>query len=385
MELAAELGVLPSPARTCLVTGSKGKGTVSRMIAWNLAECGRKVGLVLSPEELGHLDRVRIGNQPIPELDFLRFVNLLSGPLDKMLVLQPSDFYFSPSGIFLLVALLWFREQGVDTWVIEGGRGARFDEIGLLYASVGVVTNVLGEHLVRLGSGLDEIAADKLSLGNRCEALVIGRAVSRWEHLFPTGCSKVIVDDFPKDEPDDRWRPTWFRELVAIARAAAGCMQPGLPWRNFTSPSFLIARGGFRDAGPARGTVCCEAAVHRDCLDAEFLRRSGLSAGAAVIGVSDDKDGEGLFHALAAVGFRHIYTVAVSSRVGHIRPWSAPEGVARQIAEMEIVGDAGIGFAGKLLDLADRHGSLYIVGVQTFMRSVRRVLNIGITGPGGVR
>lgn len=380
-DLARRLGVLPTPLRTCLVTGSKGKGTVSRQIAWNLAAAGRKVGLVLSPEELDHLDRIRIGNRTIPETDFCRLLSGVRGLLDKVLAEQPADYYFPPSGLFLLIAWIWFREQGVDTWVLEGGRGVRFDEIGQIEAGVGVVTNVLGEHLARLGPRLEDIAADKLSLGKRCQTLVIGESVGRWRHLTPPGCSEVIAAGSSGGEPGTPQRPAWFDELGLIARAAAHRLCPDLPWRTFDSPAFFFARGGLREGRIAKGTVCCDAAIHRDCLDSEFLRRTGLYTGAALIGLTDDKDGDGIVRKLTAAGFRHIYTVTLSSRVGHIRPWIAAEGRAEQVADMDVIGNAGSGFRDTISALAERHGCLYIVGVQVFIRSLRQALKIGLIHP----
>lgn len=378
MGLARKLGVLPSPSRTCIVTGSKGKGTVSRMLAWNLPAAGARVGLVLTPEEIGHLDRIRVGGEPIPEQDFCRILAALRPLLDAALDNQPEDFYFAPTGLFLLVALVWFQEQGVDTWVIEGGRGARFDEIGQLDAELGVITNVLAEHVGRLGPTVEDIAADKLSLAGRCRSLVLGGSAQAWRHLLPEAYRNVhlaAVGHGPSD------RPQWLGELDGIARLAAQHFHPGLPWRPFDTPAFFFARGGL-DGGTAKpGTVCCDAAIHPDCLDSGFLRRTGLARGAAVIGLSDDKDGAGLAARLAEAGFGHFYTIGLSSRVGHIRAWDAGGATIKQIAVLEVTGHAQAGLPELLEGLANRHGSLYVVGVQMFIRSLRHALNVGLSYP----
>lgn len=381
MGLARNLNVLPNPSRTCLVTGSKGKGTVSRMISWNLAAAGLRVGLVVTPEEIHHLDRIRIGNTPIPESEFCRIAGNLRHRLDDVLAGQPDDFYFAPTGLFLLVALVWFQEQGVDAWVIEGGRGAKFDEIGQIEARVGVVTNVLPEHILRLGPTIEDIAADKLSLSNRCQTLVIGASVLRWAHLLPGDSQNVQAAAKPNNFIGTTDRPQWFDDLEAIAQASALHICPGLLWRHFDTPAFFFAYGGLQGGRVTPGTVCCDAAIHPDCLDTEFLRRTGFSEGAALIGLSEDKDGEGMVSKLTAAGFRHLYTVGLSSRIGHIRAWEATDGTVKQIAEIEVIGDAESNLQDSAVEIAKQHGSLYVVGVQVFIRSMRHVLNIGLMDP----
>ena len=78
-EAWADLALVPSASRLILVTGSKGKGTVARLVAWNLQHRGYRVGLVVTPEELNHLDRMRINNEAISPDEFdinLNFVSL---------------------------------------------------------------------------------------------------------------------------------------------------------------------------------------------------------------------------------------------------------------------------------------------------------------------
>lgn len=380
--LARELDILPSPSRTCLVTGSKGKGTVSRMVAWNLSASGSRVGLVLTPEELDHLDRIRITNEAIPEQDFCRIVSALRPLLDEALGRQPRDFYFSPSGLFLLVALAWFAEQNVDAWVIEGGRGVKSDEIGQLEAQVGVVTNVLPEHLLRLGPTLQDIADDKLSLARRCQTLVAGQSLQAWRHLAAGQAGAFQGAESPGRLFSRADRPRWLAELDAIAEAAARQIQADLAWQRFDTPAFFFARGGIADGRAKPGTLCCDAAIHADCLDLDFLRQTGLAEGAALVGLSADKDGEGILSRLLEAGFKQVYTVGLSSRVGHIQAWRPPGGAARQVAALELVGDADSSLLGTLLELTERHGGLYVVGVQMFIRSLRQLLGVDVLRPG---
>src|SRR5690606_34042884 len=80
--IAAEQHILPSPARTVLVTGSKGTGTCARLVAAYLRQQGKKVGLVVTPEVRHHLDRVRVDDVPIGGEVFLRLLSSFRPSLD---------------------------------------------------------------------------------------------------------------------------------------------------------------------------------------------------------------------------------------------------------------------------------------------------------------
>lgn len=381
IEIAKNLNLLPVAARTCLVTGSKGKGTVSRMIGWNLAAAGLRVGLVVTPEEVTHLDRIRIGNNSILAADFCRILTLLRPALDKALQQQSSDFYFSPAGVFLLIALKWFKEQNVDSWVIEGGRGARFDEIGQLDAAIGVVTNILPEHLTRIGPTVADVAADKLSLANRCQNLVIGASVLQWQNLITNPDCHLQAVDLASNQHKTVTRPQWFDALDTIAFTAAQQLYADLRWQCFDTPAFFFAAGGIRDGKIIAGTICCDAAIHPDCLDADFLQRTGLTTGAALIGLSQDKEGDGIVAKLTAAGFVRFYTVALSSRVGHIHAWTTTDGVVNNVATLDVIADNEADLAQLVSELVEKHRSLYVVGVQLFIRTLRQILKVEVAKP----
>ena len=178
---AASAGVMPSPSATVLITGSKGKGSTARLTAWGLTLHGAgPVGLLVSPEECSHLDRIRIDNQPIGEGEFDSIVESIRSDLDALQMAAPDNFYLPPTAVFLAVALCWWRANGVRTCVVEGGRGARWDEIGVIPARLGVVTSILPEHLGKLGPTMTDVAADKLSLAATVDQLLCPAELQVW-------------------------------------------------------------------------------------------------------------------------------------------------------------------------------------------------------------
>jgi len=380
------LKLRPEPRRTVLVTGSKGKGTAARLVAWHLQRAGHRVGLVVSPEELGHLDRMRIGNVPITQADFDRHLQAVLPLLQRLLAERAPDRYLSPTGIFLTVALAWLREQGVDWTVIEGGRGVRADEIGQLRGHAGIVTTVLPEHVAALGGSLRDVLADKLALAGQVDMCFAGPQVARAlaaagaaNSADAANAANAAVVAVPRNLrmaqalPRDAMLPRWHAELCgAAAQALRACGVPG-DFTPMPTPSFW--RGTFQDR-----TVVCEPVVSGDSLDGDFLRAQFPQGASVVLGLSDDKDVASVVQRLRALGFTRLYALALGSAAGHVSSrWIAgnawgvvPLGTLDVVRpDLDALGAA----------LRRVPGPVYAAGVQLFARSLRRALGLPLAAP----
>ena len=367
-----ELRLRPAAAQTCLVSGSKGKGTVARLIAWNLSREGYRVGLVLSPEEICHLDRIRIDNRPISGPEFLELIRSLQPFLDRLWQNEESDYYLPPTSVFLTAAFAWFKREKVDLVVVEGGRGVKWDDIGQIEARVGVLTNVLPEHLGRLGPTLADIADDKFSLVAKCRKLLVAEdAISRLqgqEIQVPTEIAAV-----PNRNLASESFPAWYETLASLAKAAGMRMAAVREWHDFATPAFA-----WLSTEPG---IAVDGAIHPSCLDRRFLRSSGLSSGTALLGLSSDKDCAGMIAGLAACGFEKIAAVRLYSPVGHLDSnW------LDHFPEIEIIGTLNVVApdAGALRAAVERlaaDGTVFAAGVQVFVRSLRLAFQRTLAGP----
>lgn len=163
-ELLQTLG-LPSVAREyVVVTGSKGKGSTTAMTARLLQTPGRRVGMLTSPHLVSWRERVRVDGQSIPPPDFLRILAWMRPATERIEARLGPGQYFSPTGLFLALALRWFDEQGVTAAVLEVGRGGRFDDVALAPNALSLVTPVVREHDFWLGPGLARIAWHKAGI-----------------------------------------------------------------------------------------------------------------------------------------------------------------------------------------------------------------------------
>ncbi len=371
--IAAEHHILPPPARTILITGSKGKGSCARLVAAYLQQQGRKVGLVVTPEERHHLDRIRINGAPIAEDEFLRLLASFRPSLEATANSVTDSYYHPPTAIFLLIALKYFRECEVDYIVIEGGRGAQFDEIGQLQAAVGIVTSILPEHLGKLGPSLRDVCLDKFSLAGHCDVLVCSE--QSWQQAqslhVPLEHRRICVAETGDTFSD---YPAWLAVADAMARRTLevlGVQAGAFPAEDNILASCQVITHGKSSVLQAGQVVFLDGAVAADCLDFAYINSARCKPHAVVFGMSADKDAQAIAGALAEQGYGLQYFFEAASKIRHVSPLPF---VSQWAGRFDT--ETGLDEASRnaLLQLIAQHERIYVVGVQIFLRSVRNAL-----------
>lgn len=147
-----------------VVTGSKGKGSVTTLTAQILRELGHTVGTITSPHLIGYRERIRVNGKAIPQADFLRLVDYFAPSIDAIIGALPERKYLSPQAIFLAMALKWFDENNADAAVIEVGRGGRFDDNALVPNRLSLFTPIVLEHTRYMGPTVERIAWHKAGI-----------------------------------------------------------------------------------------------------------------------------------------------------------------------------------------------------------------------------
>lgn len=163
-QLLLDLGLSLSQPPSVLITGSKGKGSTSAIIASIMQAAGYKTGLFTGPHLVDFCERVRINWQKISEPDLIRLTEKVMAHVEKMQASMPPDHYLGPVGIVLAVALLWFQEENTDFHVLECGRGALADDVNVMANRWSVLTPIMFEHQDQLGPTLLDIAANKMAV-----------------------------------------------------------------------------------------------------------------------------------------------------------------------------------------------------------------------------
>jgi hypothetical protein len=343
LDIARSYDLLPDRKRVIKVTGSKGKGTVVRLIAQSLQD-HRDVGLIVSPEEITHLDRIRINGQSISEAEFIQCFNevwQMTHPLRENLI-APN--YLSPYGLFLLIGFVWFKSKNVDAFVIETGRGVKYDEGGQIPAKVAVLTSVFLEHASYLGPSLEEITTDKRSIAEGCDFFIEGEK----------GCAGLE-------------RPAWFAKCQQTAKRAVEAFLE----RSIKLPDGECASFGQSIDKQGRRWFF-EGMIAKESADVDFLKQLVTQHEGQVlflISLPDDKDVEGVCAIIDNLGAdsKHIimtgergflsYEMARHKTLAYEGPYDDPMSLRNALD----VGKAQV---------------IYFIGTQTYLRLVKQAFFI---------
>ena len=156
-ELLRRLGDPQFDYPTVHIAGTKGKGSVSSLIASSLFAAGHRTGLYTSPHLVRFTERIRIDGEEIPEPDLAALVEEMKPHVAEVPGLTTFE-------LVTAVGFLHFARRAVDVAVIEVGLGGRLDATNVLTPRVCVVTSLSYDHTHLLGERLSEIAAEKAGI-----------------------------------------------------------------------------------------------------------------------------------------------------------------------------------------------------------------------------
>lgn len=163
-DLLDRMGALDRKQKNIMITGSKGKGSLSVLVAKILQGHGYKIGLFTSPHLRDYRERIRIDGQAIPEADLIRIADQLQPHYDEIEAGLPRHKYVGPVGATAVMAMSWFHENKTDFNVVECGRGARYDDVNQIEGFTGGINKVFLEHVGPLGHNIDSVAHHKAGL-----------------------------------------------------------------------------------------------------------------------------------------------------------------------------------------------------------------------------
>ena len=143
--------------KTIHVAGTKGKGSISAMIASVLKEEGYRTGLYSSPHMVNFTERIQVGGEKISKDDFIKVVNELYPFVQKTKGLTTFE-------LTTAIAFRYFEEQNIDFGVIEVGLGGRLDATNIIHPEVSVIASISMDHMSILGNTLEAIAGEKAGI-----------------------------------------------------------------------------------------------------------------------------------------------------------------------------------------------------------------------------
>jgi dihydrofolate synthase/folylpolyglutamate synthase len=159
------------------IAGTKGKGSVSAMLASILQAAGYKVGLYTSPHLIEFSERIRVNGQVIPRAEVVRLVDLLKPTIESLSELTVFE-------IVTAMAFLYFEHEQVDYAIIEVGLGGRLDATNVVKPLVSVITSLSYDHMHLLGESLSDIAYEKAGIIKPCIPVVSAPQQYEAEHVI---------------------------------------------------------------------------------------------------------------------------------------------------------------------------------------------------------
>jgi len=139
---------------TLHIAGTKGKGSVSAMLASMALAAGQRTGLYTSPHLHTYRERIQIDRQPIPRAAMAELVEEMQPIVETVEGLTTFE-------VTTALAFLWFARQNVDLAVMEVGLGGRLDATNVITPEVSIITSLSLDHTYLLGDTLADIAYEK--------------------------------------------------------------------------------------------------------------------------------------------------------------------------------------------------------------------------------
>ncbi len=145
---------------TVHVTGTKGKGSTSAMVASILRASGFSVGLYTSPHLHTMRERVQVNGAPLSEEDFAATLEAVWPSVKALSAVSVTTFE-----TLTAMAFHAFAERRLDWQVLEVGMGGTLDATNTVESpQVCVITSISLDHTKILGDTVEAIARDKAGI-----------------------------------------------------------------------------------------------------------------------------------------------------------------------------------------------------------------------------
>jgi dihydrofolate synthase/folylpolyglutamate synthase len=161
------LEALGNPQQACRivhVAGTNGKGSTCAMIESGLRAAGYRTGLFTSPHLVEPTERIQVGGRPIDAGRFAAAFDQVHACAETLLRQERIDLHPTYFECVTAMAMVVFRECGVEFAVLEVGLGGRLDATNVVTPELCVVTPVDFDHEAYLGKSLESIAGEKAGI-----------------------------------------------------------------------------------------------------------------------------------------------------------------------------------------------------------------------------
>ncbi|MDR1868741.1 MAG: tetrahydrofolate synthase [Treponema sp.] len=194
MEILLELADRPDKCAPSIhIAGSKGKGSVTGMLAAMLTAAGFRAARYMSPHVIDMRERICLGNSYFSEDiyraagDELREITEARLPAAANPLFDPSTPQGCEPTFWELLTLFFFlcaRRANCDVMVVETGMGGRLDSTNVLDPLASVITLIELEHTGFLGNTIAEVAGEKAGIIKTGKPLILAKQCEEALNVF---------------------------------------------------------------------------------------------------------------------------------------------------------------------------------------------------------
>ncbi len=157
VELMDRLGNPHSQYPVIHIAGTKGKGSISALIASSLQAAGYKTGLYTSPHLQDYTERIQVNRQQIPQEELVTLLEEIKPHAEQIERITTFE-------LTTALGFLYFARQKVNAAVIEVGLGGRLDATNIVNPLVSIISSLSLDHMAVLGDTLALIAGEKAGI-----------------------------------------------------------------------------------------------------------------------------------------------------------------------------------------------------------------------------
>ncbi len=177
------------------IAGTKGKGSISTMLASILKESGYNVGLYTSPHLTDFRERIQINGRKVLKNEVCEIFNECKEVIEK--------FNLTFFEAVTLMSYIYFEKNKIEIAVIEVGMGGRYDATNVINPVLSIISNISIDHQEFLGNDEISIAKEKAGIIKNNVPLITCVSQDEILNLYNTICKQknselMHLNFFPK-------------------------------------------------------------------------------------------------------------------------------------------------------------------------------------------
>jgi len=176
------------------IAGTNGKGSTAVVLESICRAAGISTGLFTSPHLVSITERIRINGADISENEFGKYATRVRAAAERLLDSRRLETLPTFFEHITAIALLAFRETGIELAILETGLGGRLDATTVAGANSVAITPVALDHQEYLGETLAEIAGEKAAIIRRGVTAVIAPQPAEALQVILRQCEESNVE-----------------------------------------------------------------------------------------------------------------------------------------------------------------------------------------------